>query len=66
MYYDNIFALALFPGDRNVEWSLCAYIYICKHLQVLIAEIKSSALEVTLKHAGYILNVWSRLSLEAY
>lgn len=36
---------------------LYVHIYICKHLQALIAEIKLSALEVTLKRAGYILNL---------
>lgn len=30
MYYDNVFALALFPGDRNVERSLCACMYLLK------------------------------------
>lgn len=69
MYYDSIFALALIAGDSNVEWSLCAYTDICKHLQVLIAEIKLSALEVTLEHSGWICGpgwAWKRIKTEIF
>lgn len=69
MYYDNIFALALIPGDSDVEWSLCAYTDVCKHLRGLIAEIKLSALEVTLKHSDWICSpgwAWEHIKTEIF
>lgn len=54
--------------SQGTETSNDLYVhkYICKHLEVLVAKIKLTALEVTLKHAGCILDVQSSQGLETY